>query len=211
MMNRRFLARLGMALVAAVALGGALAARAADEGPDALIKQWSTDVLASIQGDKSIRSGDTSKVMTLVDAKIMPHTDFARMTASAVGPAWRQATPDQKQKLQDEFKTLLVRTYAGALAQVSSDQKIVVKPLRAAPSDTEVVVRTEVRGSGDPIQIDYRMEKTGSDWKIYNFNVMGVWLVDTYRSQFAEQINRNGIDGLISSLAALNKSNASRS
>lgn len=211
MMNRRFLARLGMALVAAVALGGALAARAADEGPDALIKQWSTDVLASIQGDKSIRSGDTSKVMTLVDAKIMPHTDFARMTASAVGPAWRQATPEQKQKLQDEFKTLLVRTYAGALSQVSSDQKIAVKPLRAEPTDTDVVVRTEVRGSGDPIQIDYRMEKTATGWKIYNFNVMGVWLVDTYRSQFAEQINKSGIDGLISSLAALNKSNAARS
>ena len=211
MMNRRFLARLGMALVAAVALGGALVARAADEGPDALITQWSTDVLSSLQSDKSYRSGDVNKVMTLVDAKIMPHTDFARMTASAVGPAWRQATPDQKQKLQDEFKTLLVRTYAGALSQVTSDQKIAVKPLRAAPTDTDVVVRTEVRGSGDPIQIDYRMEKSGSDWKIYNFNVMGVWLVDTYRSQFAEQINRNGIDGLISSLAALNKSNASRS
>ncbi|WHZ12639.1 MAG: Phospholipid ABC transporter shuttle protein MlaC [Burkholderiaceae bacterium] len=215
MMNRRVLARLGMVLVAALAAGGALVARAADAtAPDALIKQWATEVLTSIQSDKSIRSGDTAKVMALVDSKIMPNTDFERMTASAVGPAWRQATPQQKEKLQAEFKTLLVRTYAGALSQVSSDQTIYVKPLRADPGDADVVVRTEVRGSGDPIQIDYRMEKTpgqGAGWKIYNFNVMGVWLVDTYRSQFAEQINKNGIDGLISSLAALNKANAARS
>jgi phospholipid transport system substrate-binding protein len=139
----------------------------------------------------------------------MPHLNFQRMTASAVGPGWRQATPEQQKRLQDEFKTLLVRTYSGALSQVS-DQTIVVKPLRAAPDDKEVIVRTEVRGKGEPIQLDYRVEKATGDasgWRIYNLNVMGVWLVDNYRSQFAQEINAKGVDGLIASLAERNKSN----
>jgi phospholipid transport system substrate-binding protein len=142
----------------------------------------------------------------------MPHLNFARMTAAAVGPAWRQATPEQQKRLQDEFKILLVRTYSGALAQVA-DETVSVKPLRAAPTDAEVVVRTEIRGRGDPIQLDYRMEKTpgqGSGWKIYNLNVLGVWLVETYRSQFAQEINAKGVDGLIASLAERNKTNAKR-
>jgi phospholipid transport system substrate-binding protein len=129
-----------------------------------------------------------------------------------VGPGWRQASTEQQKRLQDEFKTLLVRTYAGALAQVN-DQTIIVKPLRAAPEDKDVLVRTEVRGRGDPIQLDYRLEKTpgvGAGWKIYNLNVLGVWLVETYRSQFAQEINAKGIDGLISTLAARNKANAGR-
>ena len=137
----------------------------------------------------------------------MPNVNFARMTAAAVGPAWRQATPEQKTRLQQEFKTLLVRTYSDALAQVS-DQTISVKPLRASPDDTDVLVRTEVRGKGDPIQLDYRLEKTagqGLGWKIYNLNVLGVWLVETYRSQFAEQINAKGLDGLIAMLTERNK------
>jgi phospholipid transport system substrate-binding protein len=147
--------------------------------------------------------------MALVDSKIMPNVNFQRMTASAVGPAWRQATPEQKQRLQDEFKTLLIRTYSGALDQVN-DQVISVKPQRSGPADTEVVVRTEVRGRGDPIQLDYRMEKTPTGWKIYNLNVLGVWLVETYRSQFAQEINSKGVDGLIATLAERNRSNAAR-
>jgi phospholipid transport system substrate-binding protein len=142
----------------------------------------------------------------------MPNVNFQRMTAAAVGPGWRQATPEQQKRLQDEFKILLVRTYSGALAQVS-DQTISVKPLRAAPEDTDVLVRTEVRGRGDPIQLDYRLEKTpgqGAGWKIFNFNVLGVWMVETYRSQFAQEINAKGIEGLISSLSARNKSNAKK-
>jgi len=134
------------------------------------------------------------------------------MTASAIGPAWRQASPDQRKRLQDEFKTLLVRTYSGALAQVS-DESIQVKPLRAAPTDNEVLVRSEIRGRGDPIQLDYRLEKTagaGAGWKIYNLNVLGVWLVETYRSQFAAEINQKGLDGLINTLADRNKANAAR-
>lgn len=188
----------------------ALPAGAADEAPDVLIKRLSTEVLDSIRADKAIQSGDISRVVSLVDTKIMPNVNFQRMTASAVGPGWRQATPEQQKRLQDEFKTLLVRTYAGALAQVS-DQVIAVKPLRAAADDTEVIVRSEVKGRGDPIQLDYRLEKTagqGAGWKIYNLNVLGVWLVETYKSQFAQEINAKGIDGLIAALADRNKSNA---
>jgi phospholipid transport system substrate-binding protein len=142
----------------------------------------------------------------------MPNVNFQRMTAAAVGPAWRQATPEQKKRLQDEFKTLLVRTYSGALSQVN-DQTISVKPLRASPEDKDVVVRTEIRGRGDPIQLDYRLEKTPSDgagWKIYNLNVLGVWLVETYRSQFAQEINAKGVDGLIAALTERNKNNAGK-
>ena len=156
-----------------------------------------------------MRSGDIARVITLVDTRIMPNVDFQRMTSSAVGPAWRQATPEQQKRLQDEFKILLVRTYAGALSQVS-DQVVFIKPVRIAPEDKEVIVRTEVRGGTDPIQLEYRMERTpneGSGWKIYNINVLGVWLVETYKSQFTQIINTKGIDGLIDSLVARNKTN----
>ncbi len=186
-------------------------AHAEDEAPDALIKRLSTDVLDTIKADKSLRAGDLTKIIALVDTRIMPSVNFQRMTASAVGPAWRQATPEQRKRLQEEFKTLLVRTYAGALAQVS-DQSVVMRPLRADPEDKEVLVRTEIKGSGDPIQLDYRLEKTpgqGAGWRIYNLNVLGVWLVETYRSQFAQEINAKGVDGLIASLAERNKANAS--
>jgi len=193
-------------------LGASMVARAADEAPDAWIKRLSTDVLESIKSDKAIRAGDMGRVVALVDARILPNLDFQRMTASAVGPAWRQATPEQQVRLQDEFKILLVRTYAGALSQVS-DQTINMKPLRANSDDKEVIVRTEVKGGGDPIQLDYRLEKTpgmGSGWKIYNLNVLGVWLVETYKSQFASEISAKGIDGLIASLSERNKANAAK-
>ncbi len=210
MMNRRSLASLFAGLAVALATVAAPSVHAADEAPDALVKRLSSDVLDSIKADKTIQAGDVSKIVTLVDSKILPNMNFERMTASAVGPGWRQATPEQKKKLQDEFKTLLIRTYSGALAQVN-DQTISVKPLRAAPTDTDVIVRTEVRGRGDPIQLDYRLEKTpgqGSGWKIYNLNVLGVWLVETYRSQFAQEINAKGIDGLIATLQARNQANS---
>ena len=187
-----------------------LPARAADEAADALIKRLSTEVLDSIKADKAIQSGDLSRIITLVDARIMPNVNFQRMTAMAVGPAWRQATPEQQKHLQDEFKILLVRTYAGALTQVS-DQTIAIKPMRAAAEDKEVVVRTEVKGRGDAIQLDYRLEKTpgeGAGWKIFNMNVLGVWLVETYRSQFAQEISAKGINGLIGTLTERNTPNA---
>ncbi len=209
-MNRRFLARMAGSLAVAASLALPMVVHAADEAPDALIKRLSDETLSTIKADASLRSGDLSKVMALVDSKIMPNVDFRRMTAAAVGPQWRQASPEQQGKLQAEFKTLLVRTYAGALSQVS-DQTVDIKPLRADPADKEVVVRTEVTGRGDPVQLDYRLEKTpgdGAGWKIYNLNVLGVWLVETYRSQFATEINSKGIDGLIAALSARNSANS---
>jgi len=190
--------------------GVAPLARAADEAPDVMIKRLSDEVLAAIRADKAIQAGDTNRILGLVDSKIMPNVNFQRMSAAAVGPAWRQATPEQQKRLQDEFKILMVRTYSGALSQVD-DQTVSVKPQRSAPTDTDVVVRTEIRGRGDPIQLDYRLEKTpgqGAGWKIYNLNVLGVWLVETYRTQFAQEISAKGIDGLIAALVERNKSNA---
>lgn len=211
-MQRRNLCQLLALFLGSLALVFHLPLLAADEPPDALIQRISTSVLDNIRSDKALQSGDVSQVIALVDAKIMPNVNFRRMTASAVGPAWRQATPEQQKRLQEEFKILLVRIYAGALAQVN-DQTILIKPLRAAPGDQEVVVRTEVRGRGDPIQLDYRLEKTpgeGGGWKIYNLNVLGVWLVETYRSQFAREISNSGIDGLIKILADRNAANLSK-
>ena len=212
-MKRDFLRKLVLGFSLVAGLGLAVHAHAEDEAPDALIKRLSTEVLDAIKSDKAIRAGDMGKVVALVDGHILPNLNFQRMTASAVGPAWRQATPDQQKKLQDEFKILLVRTYAGALAQVT-DQTISMKPLRAAAEDKEVIVRTEVKGSGDPIQLDYRLEKTpgqGAGWKIYNINVLGVWLVENYKSQFAAEINAKGLDGLITTLVERNKANAKKS
>lgn len=212
MMNRRELGRAALAAGAVYALGLPLAALAADETPDALIRRLSVDVLNTVRADKAIQAGDIDKVIALVDKTVMPNVNFRRMTAAAVGPGWRQATPEQQKRLQDEFKILLVRTYAGALAQVS-DQTVRIKPMRAAADDKDVLVRTEIVGKGDPIQLDYRLEKTpgeGAGWKIYNLNVLGVWLVETYRSQFAQEINAKGIDGLIDTLVARNKSNAAK-
>lgn len=189
-----------------------LGAASAEEGADALIKRLSGEVLELIRADKAIQAGDVSRIIALVDSKVMPSVNFQRMTASAVGPAWRTATPEQQKRLQEEFKTLLVRTYAGALTQIV-DQQIVIKPMRAAADDKEVIVRTEVRGQGDALQIDYRLEKIsgeGSGWKIYNINVLGVWLVETYRSQFAQEINAKGLGGLITTLSERNKANAKK-
>lgn len=211
-MNRRVLYRFAAALVCSTVVSVALPALAADEAADLLIKRLSTEVLESIKADTAIKAGDTSRIIALVDSKIMPNVNFQRMTASAVGPAWRQATPEQQKRLQDEFKTLLVRTYAGALSEVS-EQVIFVKPLRASADDKEVIVRTEVKGHGDAIQLDYRLEKTpgqGNGWKIFNLNVLGIWLVETYKSQFAQEITSKGIDGLISTLAERNKAGAKK-
>jgi len=211
-MKRRFLGQAAAILCAAGFFGMTPFAHAADEAPDAMIKRLSDEVLSAIKADKAIQAGDTGRVIALVDSKIMPNVNFQRMTAAAVGRAWRLATPEQQKRLQDEFKVLLVRTYSGALAQVD-DQTISIKPQRSAPADTDVVVRTEIRGRGDPIQLDYRLEKTpghGAGWRIYNLNVLGVWLVETYRSQFAQEISAKGVDGLIAALTERNKSNAKK-
>ena len=206
--------RHALALATALAFGMAVTpVMAAEEAPEVFIKRISNETLDSIKADKALRNGDVAKIIQLVDAQLMPHVNFRRMTALATGPAWRKATPEQQKRLQEEFKILLVRTYAGALSQVS-DQVVVVKPLRAGQEDKNLVVNTEVRGRADPIQLDYRLEKTpgeGAGWMIFDLNVLGVWLIENYRTQFTKEINAGGLDALIASLAARNKSNAKAS
>lgn len=204
-MNR--LQRRGWIAGVSLALAALALPAAAAEAPDALVKRIATEVMDAIKADPAIQAGDTNKIIALVDTKIMPNVNFTRMTASAVGRHWRQATPEQQKRLEAEFKALLVRTYSGALGEVK-DQTLTFKPMRMRPEDTEVVVRSEVKGKGDPIQLDYRLEKVGDGWKIYDLNVLGLWLVETYRTQFAQEINAKGIDGLITALAQRNKGGA---
>jgi phospholipid transport system substrate-binding protein len=207
-MKRRFLLQC-FTLIGAVTLA-LRPALAVDEAPDALIDRLTKEALDTIQADKAVQAGDVARIIELLDQKVMPYLDFQRMTSSAVGPGWRQASPEQRKRLEAEFKTLLVRTYAGAISQ-AKNLTFSVKPLRAAAEDKEVIVRTVLKGRGEPIQLDYRLEKTpgvGSGWKIFNLNVLGVWLVDTYRSQFAQEINAKGVDGLIATLIERNKTNA---
>ena len=183
----------------------------ANAGPDVLVRQISEEVIEAVKADKDIQAGSIPKIMALVDAKVMPHVNFQRMTAIAVGRPWRSASPEQQKRLLEEFKTLLIRTYSGALTQVK-DQTVQLRPMRAGADDPEVVVRTEVRGKGEPIQLDYRLERTDRGWKIYDVNVLGVWLADTsFKSQFAPVITNSGIDGLISNLAELNRKAAAGS
>ncbi len=205
---------------AAALIGGAVAvapvraqgsANAALHAPDALIKNLSDDVLNSIRKDPALQSGDVTKLNALIDEKILPYVDFEKMTRLAVGRGWRQANAEQRKTLIREFRTLLVRTYAGAVSVVK-DHEVELRPFRAAPTDQDVTVRTQVVAPrGEPIQLDYRLEKTGAGWKIYDVNVLGVWLVENYRSSFGSEISRGGIDGLIQSLTERNKSLQSKS
>jgi phospholipid transport system substrate-binding protein len=211
-MNRKFFIYLWSVVWA---LGFSLSSApvlAADEAPDAFVKRISNETLDAVRSDKSIKGGDINKIMQLVDSKLMQHVNFRRMTALATGPGWRKATPEQQERLQEEFKLLLIRTYSGALSQIN-DQSIEIKPLRGATDDKNLVVQTEIRGKGEPIQLDYRLEKTpgeGAGWKIFDLNVLGIWLVENYRSQFSKEINAGGVDGLIKSLSDRNKSNAKK-
>lgn len=207
-MNRRTLTQ--WLAITALCLPAFRLTWAAEEAPDALVDRLTKEALDTIAKDKAVQAGDVGRIIALMDEKLMPYLNFQRMTASAVGPGWRQATPEQRSRLEGEFKTLLVRTYAGAMSQ-AKNLSFQVKPMRSAPEDNEVIVRTVITGRGDPVQLDYRLEKTpgvGAGWKIFNMNVLGVWLVDTYRSQFAQEINATGIDGLIAKLVDMNKSNA---
>ncbi len=192
---------------ATLGLGAGASAFAQTAQPaDEFIKGISTEAIDKISKDKEIQAGDLKRLSDLVDTTIMPNVNFERMTALAVGRSWRQATPEQQKRLMTEFRILLLRTYAGALSAVK-DQSVRMKPFRADASETDVVVRTEiVPKRGDTIQLDYRVEKAGSAWKIYDLNVLGVWLVETYRNQFAQEVSNKGIDGLIQSLADKNKS-----
>lgn len=180
-------------------------ANAQQEAPDALVKRISQEVLDTAKTDKEIQSGNQKRVLDLVEAKILPYVDFQRMTALAAGRFWREATPEQQKQLTDQFRSLLVYTYSGAISQIR-DQKVDFKPLRADPSATEVEVRSQViQPRGEPIQLSYRLEKEPTGWKIYDVNVLGAWLVETYKGNFASEISKGGIDGLIKALSERNK------
>ena len=195
-------------LLSIIALAGLLLGTAhATLTPDALVRQLSGEVIDAAKTDKAIQAGDVSKIISLVDAKVMPHVNFEAMTRSAVGPQWRHATPEQRQRLQGEFKSLLVRVYAGALTQVS-DRTVEITKTLPVQGSSQQIVQSEVRGKGEPIKLDYRFDKAGDAWKIIDVNVGGIWLVTNYRSQFAPEIASGGIDGLIAKLAERNKAAA---
>jgi len=199
-------------LIAAAALTFATSAIAAPatEAPDALVKRISADVIDSAKADKDIQAGNQQKVMSLVETKILPHVDFQRMTALAAGRHWRDASAEQQKLLANEFRTLLIFTYSGALSQIKNET-VDFKPLRASPSDQEVEVRSSVNVQrGDPVTLNYRLAKTPQGWKIFDINVLGAWLVETYKGTFATEIGKSGIDGLIKALAERNKKLASK-
>jgi phospholipid transport system substrate-binding protein len=186
------------------------AAHAADEAPDALVKRISSDVLNTAKNDKAIQAGDTKKVIDLVETKILPYVDFQRMTSLAAGRFWRDASPEQQKALTEQFRQLLVFTYSGALSQVK-DQTVEFKPLRADPTDTDVEVRSQVnQARGEPIPLNYRVAKGPQGWKIYDINVLGAWLVETYKGTFASEISKGGIDGLIKALTDKNQKLAAK-
>lgn len=187
-----------------LAVGGVSAQVVDQSTPDGLIKTVVSDVMASVKSDPEIQKGNIPRIVDLVEKKIVPYTDMRRTTEMAMGPNWKKATPEQQTQLVSEFKNLLIRTYSGALSQLR-DQTIQFKPLRAAPDDKEVVVKTVVIGRGDPVPLDYRLEKTANGWRVYDMNIMGVWLVEAYRNQFANQIGQNGVEGLVKFLQDRNK------
>jgi len=182
-------------------------ALAADVAPDAFVRGISNEVIDTAKTDKAIQAGDIGKIIALVDSKVMPNVNFEAVTRSAVGPKWREATAEQRSKLQAEFKVLLVRVYAGALTQIKDQTTEITKTL-PVPGGSQVVVQSEVRGKGEPIKLDYRLDKTDAGWKIIDVNVGGIWLVTSYRSQFAQELSSGGIDGLINKLVERNKAAA---
>jgi phospholipid transport system substrate-binding protein len=187
-----------------LALAG-LPAFAQEIAPDELLKRVTGEVVAAIREDRAIQAGNAARINALVESKILPHFDFRRATQLALGAHWRAATPEQQERLTREFRTLLVRTYSGALASYR-DQVIEFRPLRARPGETDVTVRSQVKQPGaEPVVIEYDLEKTGAEWKVYDVRVAGISLVVTYRSSFSEEVRNRGIDGLIGTLASKNR------
>src|SRR5262245_2370778 len=177
----------------------------AEMAPDAFVQQLSTEVIDAVKSDKAIQAGDVGRIRALVDTKIVPSVNLQRMVVKSVGPQWRSASPEQQKRLTEEFKTYLINTYAGALTQVK-DQSVKMRPLRAGANPNEVTVGTDVVGKGEPIQLDYRLEKAGDSWKIFDFNVLGLWATDSFRNQFSRDLSAGGIDALIDRLSEKNKS-----
>lgn len=193
--------------VLALSLTTAIVAQAQEasvKAPNVMMDELSQEVLGLLLNDAKIRAGDVEYIQQVVNEKVMPHVNFTRMTAMAVGPAWRQATEQQKQELQHELEMMLIRTYAGALDQVSSQCRITIKPFRGSANDIDVMVNSDVQCAGNPIELSYRLRLEKDGWKIYNVNVAGVWMVENYRSQFQPQINAGGVQGLIDAMKARN-------
>ncbi|MDN4053618.1 ABC transporter substrate-binding protein [Massilia sp. YIM B02763] len=199
-------------MTAAVAVSASVLAPAAiaQEAPDALVKRVSNDVINTVKADKDIQAGNRQKIIDLVNSKILPYVDAQKMTQQAAGRFWRQASPEQQKQLTEEFRTLLVYTYSGALSQIKNET-VEFKPFRADPADTDVEVRSQVNVTrGEPITLNYRLSKGPQGWKIYDLNVLGAWLVQTYTSTFSSEIGKGGIDGLIKKLRDRNQQLASK-
>lgn len=195
----------GVLLIGALTASFAFAASL----PDQLIQNVGNEVIQSIQADPQLQAGNLNKIVALVETKVMPIMRFERMTAMAVGPAWRSASPEQQQRLQQEFKILLIRTYANAFRMVK-DKSLIVRPLRFSPQDTQVIVKSEVRGAkGEVVNLDYRLMSDNGAWFIVDINVMGLWLIESYRTQFSSFVTQSGVNGLIDALSRLNGSRSS--
>jgi len=202
-MKKFFLLPLLAVFFAMTGVASASAQTVDTSNPDQMIKTVTQQVMDEIRNDKSIQAGDLNRITELVNQKILPYTDFRRTTQLAMGRNWRAATPQQQSQIVEQFKTLLIRTYSGALAQVRN-QQIQYKPFRASPDDTDVVVRSTVLNNGQPIELDYRLYKTPQGWRVYDINVLGAWLIQAYQQQFQEKIQQGGVDGLIQFLTQRN-------
>jgi len=201
--------RLLLPFIAAFAMAGAAMAQSADTStPDGLIKALVDDVMATVKADKEMQAGSIPKITALVEQKILPNANFQKTTQIAMGRNWAKATPEQQKQIVEEFKMLLIRTYAGAVSQIR-DQTVQFRPFRAAPEDTEVTVRTQVINKGEPIQMDYRLEKTPQGWKVYDINVLGAWLTEAYKGSFNTIASQQGIEGVIKTLQDRNRQLAS--
>jgi phospholipid transport system substrate-binding protein len=200
MLMRKIL-QLSAGLVMAVFMQAALA----EVGPDELVKQTADEVLSIIKNDKEIRDGNIAKITQVAEEKILPNFNFDRTSRMVLGKHWRTASPQQKEEFKKQFRDLLIRTYASALSKYQN-QTIEFKPLRMQPGDKEVTVRSEIlQPGGQPIAVDYSLEKTAESWKVYDIVIEGVSLVTNYRGQFAEEVKRSGLDGLIQKLSEKNK------
>lgn len=199
------LKRLLLPFLTVVAFAGAAHAQTHDAStPDGLVKAVVGDVMASVKADKDMQAGNINKISALVEQKILPNANFQRTTQIAMGRNWSKATPEQQKQIADEFKTLLIRTYSGAIAQIR-DQTVQFRPYRGSPDDTDATIRTQVINKGEPIQLDYRLEKTPQGWKVYDINVLGAWLTEAYKGSFNTIVGQQGVEGVIKTLQDRNR------
>jgi phospholipid transport system substrate-binding protein len=201
---RVFLATGTLLAAGLVASAGAFAAQVDDTAPAALIKTLTADILATVQADPSIKGASPERLAALVKQRILPYADFEKTTRLAMGRGWAQASPEQRHELVTQFQLLLIRTYSGATSKIG-DQQVSVDPVRMAPGDTDVVVQTKILSQGKAYDVGYRVEKTAAGWRLYDVNVLGVWLIQAYRQQFADLVSSSGVAGLLSFLVERNR------